>query len=144
MLDRMHWAAIARSVQIRAGEMARLRITSRTILLEGPEVSVSAEHVLIAAGAWSQPLARQAGDNIPLDTERGYCVEYAMDSPPLSRPVAPRLRAAGTVDLGGLQRPPNPSRLAFLIERRDPPCRTCAALARCGWDSAPPCRTRCR
>jgi D-amino-acid dehydrogenase len=49
-----------------------------------------------------------------------------MAPPPLSRPVAPirfgvyltpmtgRLRAAGTVELGGLHRPPDPGRVALL------------------------------
>jgi D-amino-acid dehydrogenase len=126
MLDRMRRAAIAHGAQVQAGKITTLRIKSRVMLLEGPEISITAEHVLIAAGAWSRSLARQAGDNIPLDTERGYCVEYAMETPLLSRPVAPirfgvyltpmagRLRAAGTVELGGLHRAPDPSRLALL------------------------------
>jgi len=126
MLDRVHRAAVARGVRFAPGEITSVRIASNSILLDGANISVSAEHVLIAAGAWSQSLARQAGDRIPLDTERGYHVEYAMDTPPLSRPVAPirfgvyltpmigRLRAAGTVELGGLQRPPDPGRLALL------------------------------
>src|SRR5207302_591244 len=82
--------------------------------------------VVIAAGAWSRPLALQAGDAVPLDTERGYHLEFAMAAPPLSRPVCPvelgfyltpmkgRLRVAGMVELGGLRSPANPRRLALL------------------------------
>jgi len=126
MLDRVRRAAVVRGVQFAPGEITSVRIASNSILLDGPGISVSADRVLIAAGAWSRSLARQAGDRIPLDTERGYHVEYAMDAPPLSRPVAPirfgvyltpmtgRLRAAGTVELGGLHRPPDPGRLALL------------------------------
>jgi D-amino-acid dehydrogenase len=33
---------------------------------------VSADRMVIAAGAWSRPFARAFGDRIPLDTERGY------------------------------------------------------------------------
>ncbi len=126
MLDRVHRAAAVRGVRFASGEITGVRIASNSILLDGANISVSAEHVLIAAGAWSRSLARQAGDQIPLDTERGYHVEYTMASPPLSRPVAPirfgvyltpmtgRLRAAGTVELGGLHRPPDPGRFALL------------------------------
>jgi glycine/D-amino acid oxidase-like deaminating enzyme len=82
------------------------------ILLSGPDMCVTAAKVVVAAGAWSRRLARQ--------------VEFAMATPPLSRPVCPvelgiyltpmagRLRVAGTVELGGLRAPANPRRLAFL------------------------------
>jgi glycine/D-amino acid oxidase-like deaminating enzyme len=63
---------------------------------------------------------------VPLDTERGYHVEFDMDVPPVSRPVCPtsrgfylvpmtgRLRVAGTVELGGLSAPADPRRIALL------------------------------
>jgi D-hydroxyproline dehydrogenase len=65
---------------------------------------------------------------VPLDTERGYHLEWDMDAPRLSRPTCPtargfylcpmagRLRVAGTVELGGLTAPPSPHRLAKLEE----------------------------
>jgi len=71
-------------------------------------------------GRLSRFLARQAGENIPLDTERGYHIEFALDASPIKRPVHPvelgfyitpmqgRLRVAGTVELGGLSAPPSP------------------------------------
>jgi D-amino-acid dehydrogenase len=73
-------------------------------------------------------LAAQAGDRVPLDTERGYHVEWDMAAPRLTRPTCPtsrgfylcpmsgRLRVAGTVELGGLTLPPSPHRIAKLIE----------------------------
>jgi D-hydroxyproline dehydrogenase len=87
---------------------------------------VEAQTVVLAAGAWSRPLALQVGDKIPLDTERGYHVEFEMDVPLIKRPVSPvdlgfyltpmagRLRVAGTVELGGLAAPLNPARIALL------------------------------
>jgi glycine/D-amino acid oxidase-like deaminating enzyme len=87
---------------------------------------VHAHSVVLAAGAWSRSLARQAGENIPLDTERGYHIEFAMDVALVKRPVCPvelgfymtpmqgRLRVAGTVELGGLTAPSNPKRIALL------------------------------
>ena len=89
---------------------------------------VHAQRVVIAAGAHSKALARQAGDRVPLETERGYHVEYDMEVPLLSRPACPtsrgfymcpmagRLRVAGTVELGGLTAPPSPHRIARLEE----------------------------
>jgi D-amino-acid dehydrogenase len=93
---------------------------------EGHRQVLRASTVVIAAGAHSRALAVQAGEPVPLDTERGYHLEYGVDTPPLTRPVCPadrgfymtpmtgRLRVAGTVELGGLARPANPKRWALL------------------------------
>ena len=98
------------------------------VIVEGPGLRLHARKVILAAGAHSRALARQAGDRIPLDTERGYHVEWDMETPRLSRPACPtsrgfylcpmtgRLRVAGTVELGGLTAPPSPHRIAKLIE----------------------------
>lgn len=116
MLSRLRVAALARGMRSLTARIESLQLSSDKIELNAPEISVAANRVVIAAGAWSRPLARQAGDDIPLDTERGYHVEYRMRELPLSRPVcasgfgvyltpmAGRLRAAGTVELGGLHR----------------------------------------
>lgn len=106
------------------------RLTRRDggVLVEGPGLRLQARRVVIAAGAHSRELARQAGDRVPLDTERGYHVEWDMEAPRLTRPSCPtsrgfylcpmegRLRVAGTVELGGLRLPPSPHRIARLIE----------------------------
>lgn len=98
------------------------------VIVEGPGLRLHARKVVIAAGAHSRALARQAGDRVPLDTERGYHVEWDMVTPRLTRPACPtsrgfylcpmsgRLRVAGTVELGGLTAPPSPHRIARLIE----------------------------
>ncbi len=87
---------------------------------------VRARQVVIAAGAHSRDLAKQAGDRIPLDTERGYHLEYDLAEPLLQRPVCAntqgfymcpmtgRLRVAGTVELGGLSPTPSQHRLDTL------------------------------
>jgi len=95
--------------------------------LSGPRMGLSARTVVIAAGAWSRPLALQAGDAIPLDTERGYHLEFATPTQqPISRPICPvelgfyltpmrgRLRVAGMVELGGLRAPADRRRLGVL------------------------------
>lgn len=98
------------------------------IVVEGPDLRLRARRVVIAAGAHSRGLAAQAGDRVPLDTERGYHVEWDMAQPRLTRPTCPtsrgfylcpmsgRLRVAGTVELGGLTLPPSPHRIAKLVE----------------------------
>ncbi len=87
-----------------------------------------ARRVVIAAGAWSRPLARMAGDRVPLDTERGYHIEFDMEEQPITRQMTPvsrgfyfcpmegRLRVAGTVELGGLGAPASLHRVAVLEE----------------------------
>ena len=55
---------------------------------------VDAHTVVLAAGAWSRSLAQQVGDKIPLDTERGYHVEFDMDVPLIKRPVSPLISAS--------------------------------------------------
>jgi D-amino-acid dehydrogenase len=98
------------------------------VAIHAPGVRLHVRRVVLAAGAHSRALARQAGDRVPLDTERGYHVEWDMDRAPLLRPACPtsrgfylcpmagRLRAAGTVELGGLTAPPSPHRIVRLIE----------------------------
>jgi glycine/D-amino acid oxidase-like deaminating enzyme len=115
----------ARHLQARAERLTR---GPDGVLIEGPGLHLHARRVVIAAGAHSGRLARQAGDRIPLDTERGYHVEWDMAEPLLSRPSCPtargfyfcpmagRLRVAGTVELGGLTLPPSPHRIAKLVE----------------------------
>ena len=79
--------------------------------------SIAADKVVVAGGAWSGKLARGLGDRIPLNTERGYHVMYPSAGSLLRSPVcypghgfymtpmADGLRCAGTVELGGLDRP---------------------------------------
>jgi D-hydroxyproline dehydrogenase len=113
-----HWQARAETLTRQSGG----------VLVQGPGLRLQARRVVIAAGAHSKALARSAGDRVPLDTERGYHVEWDMPAPRLSRPACPtsrgfylcpmsgRLRVAGTVELGGLTAPPSAHRIAKLVE----------------------------
>jgi len=97
-------------------------------VIEGPGLRLHARRVVIAAGAHARALARAAGDRVPLDTERGYHLEWDMAQPRLTRPACPtsrgfylcpmtgRLRVAGTVELGGLTAPPSRHRLQKLLD----------------------------
>jgi D-hydroxyproline dehydrogenase len=115
----------ARHIRERA---ERLERRPDGVVIEGTGLHLHARRVVIAAGAHSRGLAAMAGDRIPLDTERGYHVEWDMAEPLLNRPSCPtargfyfcpmagRLRVAGTVELGGLTLPPSPHRIAKLVE----------------------------
>ena len=121
-------AFIDRGGKILRGNVTALRHADRHVTLTGDGIQLRGGTAVIALGAWSAALARQVGDRIPLETERGYHIEFPMSAPLLSRPVCPlalgfyltpmagRLRAAGTVELSSLARPANPRRLQ-LIER---------------------------
>lgn len=91
--------------------------------------AVETDAVVIAAGAHSNALSSQLGADVPLETERGY---HAMLASPTVLPRAPvasaqgkyfvtpmedGLRIAGTVELAGLDAPPNYARADALLEQ---------------------------
>jgi D-amino-acid dehydrogenase len=126
MMERLVKAAKAMGVEFVKARAERVERSGQGVRVSSPSFDLTAETVIIAAGAHSKALAAQAGDRVPLDTERGYHIEFDMEIPLLSRPVSPaargfylipmagRLRVAGTVELGGLSAPANPGRLALL------------------------------
>ncbi|HET6184435.1 MAG TPA: FAD-dependent oxidoreductase [Acetobacteraceae bacterium] len=91
--------------------------------------ALPADAAVLAAGAWSRPLAAALGDRIPLDTERGYNVTFPPARLGLSRPVvfegegfvATPLdvgdRVGGAVEFGGLQAAPNWRRVDAILGR---------------------------
>ena len=100
-----------------AGDQVQLKSTGQQF---------DADKVVIAAGAWSKQFCDQLGDQIPLETERGYHVMYPGSTSLLHRPVgwdeggfycvpmAQGLRVAGTVELGGLEAPESPRRTQMI------------------------------
>ena len=90
---------------------------------------IDADAVVIAAGAHSRPLAAQLASDVPLETERGY---HAMLASPGIAPRIPvasgegkyfvtpmeeGLRIAGTVELAGLDAPPDYRRADALVDK---------------------------
>lgn len=121
-------AHLAPAVQMVRGRAEKITRHAGGVTITGTELNITAKRVILAAGAQSRALARSVGDRVPLDTERGYHVEWDMDIPRLNRPTCPtargfylcpmtgRLRVAGTVELGGLTAPPSQHRIDKLIE----------------------------
>jgi D-amino-acid dehydrogenase len=111
-----------------SGQVDRLTRQIDGVILEGDGFRLHAQKVVLATGAHGKALAAMAGDSVPLETERGYHVEWDMPFPALTRPCCPtsrgfylcpmqgRLRVAGTVELGGLTAPPSQHRIDRLIE----------------------------
>ena len=85
------------------------------------------EKTVIACGAFSKKLTDQLGENIPLDTERGYHVHFKGMDHLLSRavinldrgfgltPMNQGMRAVGTVEFGGLNNPPSKKRIDYIV-----------------------------
>ena len=85
------------------------------------------EKSVIASGAFSKNLTDKLGENIPLDTERGYHVHFENMDHLISRPVIfldrgfgmtpmnQGLRAVGTVELGGLENPLSKKRINYIV-----------------------------
>ncbi len=129
MVSRLAKRFVADGGQLMQGEVKMIEaLTSNRLNVRTQETDLQAQHVVIAAGAWSTQIASPLIEPLPLDTERGYHVMFPQDATLLTRPVgmadaglylsplADGLRAAGTVELAGLHRPQNPRRLDY-IER---------------------------
>lgn len=88
---------------------------------------VPADRAVVAAGAFSRPLASLLGDAVPLDTERGYHIVVrdpgAMPRVPVmdtvgkfvATPMEMGLRLAGTVEFAGLHAKPDWKRANRLL-----------------------------
>ena len=84
--------------------------------------------VVVAAGVWSNVLAKTIGDNFPLDTERGYHIIFENKNNLLNHPVGwaktgfymtpmeDGIRVAGTVEIAGLKKPMNKNMLSMMEE----------------------------
>ncbi len=87
------------------------------------------DEMILCAGAWSNSIANMVGENFPLDTERGYHVLFEINEQLINRPIAwsesgfyliqieDGIRAAGTVEIAGLEKPPNNKR-TDMIEKQ--------------------------
>lgn len=111
----------AEVVDVRAGQNPQL-------ILAGGEV-LTAEKIILCAGAWSGKLAEKSGVSVKLEAERGYHVSMynpnftapnpymITDAKFVVTPMDGMLRAAGIVEFGGLDAPPSKAPTA-LIKRK--------------------------
>jgi D-amino-acid dehydrogenase len=88
-----------------------------------------ADAAVVCAGAHSKPLAAALGDRVPLETERGYHLMIRdpevmpriptadADGKFVATPMDTGLRFAGTVELAGLEAPPDWRRAQILLQQ---------------------------
>ena len=126
-------AAIARGAKLVRQSVTDVRPAENGVSVRlGDGSELAADLAVIAAGAWSRPLARQLGDDVPLDSERGYNVTLPKGALGLSRPVYfdglgfvttpldTGDRIGGAVEFAGLSAPPNYRRVDAIIARARP------------------------
>jgi glycine/D-amino acid oxidase-like deaminating enzyme len=102
------------------------QINSQETSIKTDSKEYAFEKSVIACGAFSKKLTDQLGEDIPLDTERGYHVHFKGMDHLLSRavinldrgfgltPMNQGMRAVGTVELGGLNNPPSKKRIDYI------------------------------
>lgn len=90
---------------------------------------VATRQTVIAAGAWSHLLAGQLGDDVPLETERGYNTTLPSSAFKVRRqlifgghgfvvtPLESGIRIGGAVELGGLKLAPNFKRSKAMLKK---------------------------
>lgn len=122
--------AQAHGARFVSAEVLAVRKHSQGVALHlaGGEKLVASFSV-IAAGAWSKPLAAALGDVVPLETERGYNITLPTGAFDLRRqlifarhgfvitPLESGLRIGGAVEFGGLKRPPNHARTRAMLHK---------------------------
>jgi D-amino-acid dehydrogenase len=125
----MDWL-LRQGVTIRAGEVQQILTESPSSLgvRMGGDFRIKSDHMVIAAGAWSEALARQLGDRVMLESERGYNATLPMPGMTVERPLifAERkfvstpmscgLRIGGAAEFGGLNAAANFKRSQTLVE----------------------------
>ena len=128
--DAVGQAALARGAAFVRGAVTAIVPTELGIVLRSPRVQDRIyDRVVVAAGAWSRPLAAMLGDKVPLDTERGYNTTLPSGSLGLTRPIAfeghgfvttPLAtgdRIGGSVEFGGLTAAPDYARVDAILGR---------------------------
>ena len=126
---------LAADFVLHGGALLQEKVTDIALGPQGPRsvVTDKARHdvdaVVVAAGAWSRELTLRLGHKVALDTERGYHVTlpdpavkprlpiHIADFGFVATPLEHGLRFAGTVELGGLEAPPNWERAEILLKR---------------------------
>ena len=127
--------ALARRFTELGGRLRRAEALALETATEGVVVPVAgaqritAQQVVVAAGAWSHRLARTLGERIPLETERGYNTTLPVTAFDLQRqltfgghgfvvtPLACGVRVGGAVEFAGLDAPPNYGRSEALLTK---------------------------
>lgn len=119
----------------RGGGVRRANVTMLTPTDSGTVIELHdgarlrANQVVICAGAFSARLSRQLGEAMPLETERGYHTQIMAPNIRLNHsiiwpakafmvsPTAGGIRVGGTVEMAGLDAPPDYNRAKITVRR---------------------------
>jgi D-amino-acid dehydrogenase len=122
-------AALARGAVFERAEVATISTGERPALVGRDGWQRVVDRVVVAAGAWSKPLAAAMGDKVPLDTERGYNVSFpgvvGLTSRPIGfeghgfvmTPLDSGLRIGGAVEFAGMAAEPDHRRTKALYDK---------------------------
>ena len=126
--------SLAQDFLRRGGEIVNAEVRGFEIGSEGPPKILTdrgpldVEQVVLAAGVWSRPLARQLGTSVPLEAERGYHVMFANQDFALKRALVSAdrsvslahmhegIRATGVAEFAAPDAPPD-MRIADMVMR---------------------------
>ena len=131
----LYTLALAQDLRAKGGQILQAEVTALTPSDTGVTLTLAgaapltADQVVLAAGAFSHRLARTLGEKIPLETERGYNTTLPAQAFQLQRqlyfndhafvvtPLAEGIRVGGAVELGGLELAPNFRRSKALLAK---------------------------
>ena len=131
---KLYTLALADRFRASGGEIAVAEVVALKANDSGVEVKTTAEsrfagQVVLAAGAFSHRIARSMGDNIPLETERGYNTTLPTDAFDIRTQItfggygfvvtrlSTGIRVGGAVEMGGLDLPANFKRADAMLMR---------------------------
>ncbi len=132
---KLYTLALADHFRSRGGVIERAEATALAPIDGGVEIRATngstrrAAQVVLAAGAFSHRIARTLGENIPLETERGYNTTLPSGAFDLRTQVtfgghgfvvtrlSTGIRVGGAVELGGLSLPPNYRRSEAMLQK---------------------------
>ena len=112
---------------LRENVVSLKQLNEKETLIKTDKKDYKFEKSVIACGAFSKKLTDQLGENIPLDTERGYHVHFKGMENLIKRPIIfldrgfgmtpmnQGLRAVGTVELGGLNNSISKKRIQYIV-----------------------------
>ena len=127
--------SLAKDFVRRGGEIVNTEVRGFEIGADGPTRIITdrgpleVETVVIAAGVWSGPLAKQLGTSVPLEAERGYHVMFANQDFALKRALVSAdrnvslahmhegIRATGVAEFAAPDAPPD-MRNAEMVKRQ--------------------------
>lgn len=121
---------VAGGGRFQQGEVRAVEPGETSVTVRLTDTTLSVDRVVIAAGAWSRPLAAMLGDRVPLDTERGYHMmlpagtETLLGRPVVNgehsfvlSPMETGLRMTSQVELAGVDAAPDFRRIRSLLQK---------------------------